>query len=179
MGMTGALSAQKGSSSTTTNSSTKTLTDEERKQLASVVQAQQQYAGENIDAQQEAIRSLAASYDPEVYRQQITDESLRQLAETQAQLQSEGAAAAGSAYNTASQAAFQRAYSDAAIKANAQAAQDVAAQNLAQYEAQAGLASGANTDLMNLYETLMGAWSQSQGTSKTKSKAVSASTGIK
>ena len=178
MGMMGALSAQKGSSSTSTNSTTKTLTDEERKQLASVVQEQQKYAGENIEAQQEAIRNLAASYDPATYEQRITDESLRQLADTQAQLQSEGAAAAGSAYNTASQAAFQRAYSDAAIKANAQAAQDVAAQNLAQYEAQAGLASGANTDLMNLYETLMGAWSQSQGTSRTKSKAVGAAIGI-
>ena len=167
----GALSF--GRSSTSTKSSTRTLTDAERQQLADLVKYQQQYGEENVDLQQQAIRDLVASYDEEAYRQGILDESLMQLANTQQQQRAAASSAAGSGYNTAAQAAADRAYAEAAIKANKEAQESVAAQNLAQYQAQATAASNANTDLMNLYETLMGAWSSTAGHSSTKSRTMS------
>lgn len=162
---------------TSSSSTTKSLTDAERQQLADLVKYQQQYGKENIDIQQQAIRDLVESYDEEAYEQSILDESLRQLANTQQQQQAATSSAAGSNYNTAAKAAADRAYAEAAIEANAKAQESVAAQNLAQYQAQAGAAANANVDLMNLYETLMGAWGQSSGKSTTRSMSVGAKVG--
>lgn len=171
-------SSSVSASRTDTSSTTKTLKDEERARLAALVEYQNRYGTENVDLQQQAIRDLVESYDEEAYRQGILDESLMQLANTQQQQQAATSSAAGSSYNTAAQAAADRAYAEAAIKANKEAQESVAAQNLAQYQAQATAASNANTDLMNLYETLMGAWSNTKGHSTTVSASASGKVGF-